>query len=182
MRNESQERQRLVLGDAVVVSTFGSLFGAAKRVAAAWCWRHSVQNGPWMQRQQASSRAAFAAVGAGHGYNKSRRNSCLRKVARVLLGLETADAKVHRRSRPAAMDVISNSRIDSGGSKLLGCCCGWEVRERSISAGKEHWQVSPAGEAIATAKEGLAPPGLNRSPDLFGVSRRRRRDVATKRR
>ncbi|RWW40781.1 hypothetical protein BHE74_00053781, partial [Ensete ventricosum] len=33
------------LGDAVVVSTFGSLFGAAKRVAAAWCWRHSIQNG-----------------------------------------------------------------------------------------------------------------------------------------
>ncbi|RWV87322.1 hypothetical protein GW17_00050695 [Ensete ventricosum] len=34
-----------VLGDAAVVSAFGSLFGAAKRVATAWCWRHSVQNG-----------------------------------------------------------------------------------------------------------------------------------------
>ncbi|RWW39902.1 hypothetical protein BHE74_00054720, partial [Ensete ventricosum] len=33
------------LGDATVVSAFGSLFGAAKRVVAAWCWRHSVQNG-----------------------------------------------------------------------------------------------------------------------------------------
>ncbi|RZR80034.1 hypothetical protein BHM03_00005925, partial [Ensete ventricosum] len=33
------------LGDVTVVSPFGSLFGAAKRVAAAWCWRHSVQNG-----------------------------------------------------------------------------------------------------------------------------------------
>ncbi|RWW43068.1 hypothetical protein BHE74_00051310 [Ensete ventricosum] len=33
------------LGDATVVSAFGSLFGAAKRVAAAWCWRHNVQNG-----------------------------------------------------------------------------------------------------------------------------------------
>ncbi|RWV80466.1 hypothetical protein GW17_00058262, partial [Ensete ventricosum] len=30
------ERQRLVLGDVAVVSAFGSLFRAAKRVAAAW--------------------------------------------------------------------------------------------------------------------------------------------------
>ncbi|RWW27948.1 hypothetical protein GW17_00007595, partial [Ensete ventricosum] len=73
-------------------------------------------------------------------------------------------------------------RINNGGSELLGCYRGWEAGERSISAGKEHWQVSPAGEEIATAEEGLAPPGLNRSPDLFGVSRRRRRDVAVKRR
>ncbi|RRT31499.1 hypothetical protein B296_00054690, partial [Ensete ventricosum] len=33
------------LGDAPVVSTFGSLFRAAKRVATAWCWRYNVQNG-----------------------------------------------------------------------------------------------------------------------------------------
>ncbi|RWV83216.1 hypothetical protein GW17_00055204, partial [Ensete ventricosum] len=33
------------LGDTTVVSVFGSLFRAAKRVAAAWCWRHSVQKG-----------------------------------------------------------------------------------------------------------------------------------------
>ncbi|RZR93832.1 hypothetical protein BHM03_00022410, partial [Ensete ventricosum] len=38
------ERQRLVLGDASVVFAFGSLFRATKRVAAAWCWRYSVQN------------------------------------------------------------------------------------------------------------------------------------------
>ncbi|RWW46240.1 hypothetical protein BHE74_00047840 [Ensete ventricosum] len=44
MNSNVQERQQLVLGDATVVSAFGSLFGAAKRVAAAWCWRHSVQN------------------------------------------------------------------------------------------------------------------------------------------
>ncbi|RRT67542.1 hypothetical protein B296_00024821 [Ensete ventricosum] len=111
-----------------------------------------------------------------------QRSDCLWKAARVLLGLETADAKVHRRSRPVTVDVISNGRIDSGGSELLGCCRGWEAGERSISAGKEHWQVSPAREAIATTEEGLAPSGLNRSPDLFGVSRRRRRDVAAKQR
>ncbi|RWW10412.1 hypothetical protein GW17_00026046 [Ensete ventricosum] len=80
-----------------------------------------------------------------------QRSGCLQKAARVLLGLETADARVHRRSRPTAVDVISNGRIDNGGSELLGCCRGWEAGERSISAGKEHWQVSPAGEAIATA-------------------------------
>ncbi|RRT34844.1 hypothetical protein B296_00053755 [Ensete ventricosum] len=28
-----------------MVSGFGSLFRAAKRVAAAWCWRYNVQNG-----------------------------------------------------------------------------------------------------------------------------------------
>ncbi|RRT46416.1 hypothetical protein B296_00037316 [Ensete ventricosum] len=110
------------------------------------------------------------------------RSGCLRKAARVLLGLETADAKVHRWSRPTTVDVINNGRIDNGGNKLLGCYRGWEVGERSISAGKEHWQVSPAGEEIATAEEGLAPPRLNRSLDLFGVSRRRRRDMAAKRR
>ncbi|RWW29497.1 hypothetical protein GW17_00005969 [Ensete ventricosum] len=32
-----------------------------------------------------------------------QRSGCLRKAARVLLGLETADAKVHRRSRLAAV-------------------------------------------------------------------------------
>ncbi|RWW27815.1 hypothetical protein GW17_00007750, partial [Ensete ventricosum] len=43
-----------------------------------------------------------------------------------LLGLLTTDAKVHRRSRSTAVDVISNDRIDSGDSELLGCCRGWE--------------------------------------------------------
>ncbi|RZS18870.1 hypothetical protein BHM03_00051196, partial [Ensete ventricosum] len=51
------ERQRLVLGDTPVVSAFGSLSRAAKRVAAAWCWRHSIQNGAsgcsfWPEEQQ----------------------------------------------------------------------------------------------------------------------------------
>ncbi|RWW47649.1 hypothetical protein BHE74_00046343, partial [Ensete ventricosum] len=44
----------------------------------------------------------------------------------MLLGLLTTDAKVHRRSRSTAVDVISNDRIDSGDSELLGCCRGWE--------------------------------------------------------
>ncbi|RRT31658.1 hypothetical protein B296_00057939 [Ensete ventricosum] len=64
VEKENIEEPIPVLGDAAVVATFGSLFRAAKRVVAVWCWRHSVQNEPWIQGQQASSRTSFATVRA----------------------------------------------------------------------------------------------------------------------
>ncbi|RRT64547.1 hypothetical protein B296_00009028 [Ensete ventricosum] len=63
----------------------------SNRAAIARCWRRNVQNMPWLSAESNES----------------------------VLGLETTDAKVHR-SRPTAVDVVNNGRIDSGGSKRPG--------------------------------------------------------------
>ncbi|RZS21726.1 hypothetical protein BHM03_00054398, partial [Ensete ventricosum] len=51
-----------------------------------------------------------------------------------VLGLETADAKVHRRSRPTAVDVVSNGRIDSDDNERSGryvAAVGKQGKDRS---------------------------------------------------
>ncbi|RRT67637.1 hypothetical protein B296_00010051 [Ensete ventricosum] len=51
-----------------------------------------------------------------------------------VLGLETADAKIHRRSRPTVVDVVKNGRIDSGDNERSGryvAAVGKQGKDRS---------------------------------------------------
>ncbi|RZS08814.1 hypothetical protein BHM03_00039830, partial [Ensete ventricosum] len=82
------ERQRLVLGDAPVVFAFGSLFRAAKRVDAAWCWRKK-------QHPGAFASAAFAGPEtAGANVPESWRGWRLGRRSRFRCSSERKDVKV----------------------------------------------------------------------------------------
>ncbi|RWW62410.1 hypothetical protein BHE74_00030461 [Ensete ventricosum] len=192
-------------------------------------WNRSVQNRPWVQRQQSPSRTALAIRGADHCYRKSRRSGWKstreqpkmeKKNCRlsstispgryhcrnatltgreVLSGLEIADAKVHIRSRPAAVDVVSNGRIDSGDSERperYVATVGKQGKEHRGSRLKERpgylwlkerpeiWKVATGAASFGVGKshsmvdsERLVPVVLQ-AADRGGVFRRSRRAVA----
>ncbi|RWW46363.1 hypothetical protein BHE74_00047702 [Ensete ventricosum] len=105
-RETKRERQRLVLGDTPGVSVFGSLSRAAKRVAAAWCWRHGIQNGAsgcsfWPEEQQRREAMGYRSASLAVRYDiaglivaKQRK-----KERKQSNGPETAGANVPERWR-----------------------------------------------------------------------------------
>ncbi|RZR96301.1 hypothetical protein BHM03_00025292, partial [Ensete ventricosum] len=119
------------LGDATVVSAFGSLFGAAKRVADAWCCSHSVQNGAsGCSRKQrhpgAFTGAAFAGpkiaafVGAFAGPETTGAN--------VLARLEIGEAA------EISLEIYSGERKDAKVATIVSALAGRSVLISLVSS------------------------------------------------
>ncbi|RZS27716.1 hypothetical protein BHM03_00061238 [Ensete ventricosum] len=110
VEKEDIEEPIPVLGDTAVVSVFGSLFRAAKRVAAAWCWRHNVQNG-------ASGCSFRAAIATGSRVRPTERSNGQRSSSdREEMGCRSASLVVRCDiAGPIAAKQRKNERKQSNG-------------------------------------------------------------------